>query len=411
VLKSQHPAARGGLPALTLALAIVLAPGSALAASSSSARPQILAGSSCLPKGFCGAVDTRGRSAAVPAPTATTVVPTEVTDAEAVLAGAVDPNDEVLGACSFEYGETVAYTQSIPCTVTATAVGGNQAVSAQISGLSANTVYHDRVIASSSAGTGAGLDRTFITGVSAQVAIVHPHPSIAGTPAVGQKLTCNPSTPAGSSTQLKYAWVRDQIPIDGFTRSTYKVKGQDSGHHLQCRVAATDAGGSATALSSFVTIPVSRAPAAVGESSVGKAVFKSGKVSVPVICSTLAGRGCEVRLKVTALETLSGGRVIAIAARARSNADGRVAATRQSTVTLASIHTHLSRGTHATLTAVLSPKARRLLASRRHFTVYATVRGTVVGVIEAQLSRQLLTLSAPARTATPHAALTRATRR
>lgn len=374
--------------------------------SESSADSETLAGIACLPGGFCLAVDTGGRSvgARVPGPAATTLAPTEVTDEGAVLAGAVDPNDAVLGACSFEYGTTVAYTQSIPCSVTPLAVGGIQDVSAQVVGLSANTAYHYRVIASSPAGTGAGADETFTTGVSTQIAIVHPNPSIAGTPAVGRTLTCSAGTPAGTSPRLTYAWVRDQIPIAGATASTYTVKGQDSGHHLQCEVTATDGGGSASALSSFVTIPVGGVPASAGETSVGKAVFKSGRLSVPIACSTLASGGCEVTLKLTAVETLSGNRIVAIAARANGRAHGRAATSRHVTVTLAGVRAHLAKGAHLTLTAALSSSARRLLASRRHFTAYATVHGTVVGVIEAQLARQLLTLNAPAHTATTHTA-------
>ncbi len=381
--------------------------------SPSSADSEALAGISCLPGGFCLALDTGGHSvgARVPGPAATTLTPTEVTDAGATLAGAVDPNDAVLGACSFEYGTTVAYTQSIPCSVTPVAVGGIQDVSAPISGLSANTTYHYRVIASSPAGTGAGADETFTTAVSSQVAIVHPNPSIAGTPAVGRTLTCNPGTPAGTSPHLTYAWLRDQIPIAGAAASTYAIKGQDSGHHLQCQVTATDGGGSATAVSGFVTIPVGGVPASAGETSVGKAVFKSGKVSAPIACSTLASGGCEVALKVTAVETLSGGRVVAVAARAKTEAHGRAAASRHVTLTLANIRAHLAKGAHVTLTAALSSSARRLLASRRRFTAYATVRGTVVGVIEAQLAQQLLTLNASAHTATTHAASTHAARR
>ena len=100
--------------------------------------------------------------------------------------------------------------------------------------------------------------------------------------------------------------MRDLIPIPGADASTYTVKGQDSGHHLQCQVTATDGGGSATAKSAFVTIPVGGAPASAGETTVGKAVFKSGKLSVPIVCSTQASGGCEVTLRLTAVETLSG---------------------------------------------------------------------------------------------------------
>jgi len=379
--------------------------------STSSADSEPLAGISCLPGGFCIALDTTGSSLAgrAPAPEATTLAPTEVTDASATLAGAVDPNDAVLGACTFEYaagGAGGSYSQSLPCSVLPAATGGVQDVSAQLTGLSPNTTYHYRIRASSPQGAGTGADESFTTATSSQVALVHPNPSITGTPANGQRLTCHPGLPAGVPAQLTYAWLRDLIPIAGATGSTYAVKGQDTGHHLQCQVTATDGGGSATAKSAFVTIPVGGAPTSAGETAVGTASFKGGKVSVPITCSTLASGGCEVALRLTAVETLSGRHIVAIAARPKHSAQRSAAAVRHLTVTLASVRVHLTPGVHRTVTAALTATARRLLASTRHFTAYLHVSGTVIGVIESQLAQQLVTLST-----SPHSASTHAERR
>ncbi len=378
-------------------------------ASSPSPDSQPLAGVSCLAGGFCMAVDTAGDwlAAQVEPPDATTLTPTAVTDAGATLAGAVDPNDAVLGACSFEYGAGSAggsSNQSIPCSVLPAAIGGAQDVSAQLSGLSPNATYHYRVIASSPRGQRAGEEVAFTTAVSSQVALVYPHPSITGTPAEGQVLTCHPGTPAGAAVQLSYAWLRDLIPIAGATGSAYTVKGQDTGHHLQCQVTATDGGGSATAKSAFVTIPVQGAPASAGETAVGTASFKGGKVSVPIVCSTLASGGCQVALRLTAVETLSGGHIVAVAARAKRIARRSAAAVRHVTLTLASVRVHLAAGAHTAISAILNKTGRRLLASERRFTSYLYVSGTVIGVIEAQLAQRLVTLTAPARGPSIHAA-------
>jgi hypothetical protein len=374
--------------------------------SASSAGSGALAGVSCLPGGFCMAVNTIGDSLGgrVKAPEATTVKPIEVTDAGATIAGVVNPDDAVLGACTFEYGTSVAYGQSVPCAVLPTAVGGAQSVSAPLSGLASNTIYHYRVVASSPSGTAAGADEAFTTAVSSEVPIVHPNPSITGTPANGQRLTCHPGTPSGSTAQLTYAWLRDLIPIAGATGSTYTVKGQDTGHHLQCEVTATDGGGSATAKSAFVTIPVGGAPVSAGETAIGKAAFKSGKLIVPISCSSQASGGCAVALRLTAVETLSGGRVVAIAARSTNDARKSAAALRHRTVTLASVRLRLARGAHFTVTAALDTTGRRLLASERHFGASLSATGTVIGVIEAQLAQQLLTLSTGSHSASTHAA-------
>jgi hypothetical protein len=367
---------------------------------------QRLAGVSCLSGGLCMAVDTDGRSltAQVPAPEVTTLRPTEEADSSATLAGVVDPNDAVLGACSFEYAADGAGGLYIPCSVLPAAIGGSQDVSARLSGLSPNTTYHYRVLASSPRGSSAGADEAFTTATSSQVAIVHPNPSITGTPADGQTLTCHAGTPAGSAAQLSYAWLRDLIPIAGAAGSSYAVKGQDTGHHLQCQVTATDGGGSATATSAFVTIPLGGVPASAGETAVGTATFKSGKVSVPITCSTQASGGCEVALRLTAVETLSGGRVVAIAARAKRSARRSAAILRHLTITLASVRAHLAQGAHMTVSAALDSSARRLLASERHFTSYLYVSGTVIGVIEAQLAQRLVTLSVSSHSASNYAA-------
>ena len=371
-----------------------------------------LTGVSCLPGGFCLALDVSGHSlsARVPAPRATTLEPpaAELTSTSATLEGEVDPNDAALGACSFEYASGTSGIQSIPCATLPPAIGTSR-VSAKLTGLAPNTAYRYRIIATAPAGTGAGAEVTFTTPVSASVALVTPNPSITGTPAVNQRLTCHPGTPAGSSAQLTYAWLRDQIPIAGSTSSTYTVKGQDSGQHLQCQVTATDGGGSATQKSAFVTIPVGGAPASAGETSVGSATFKDGKVSVPIGCSAQASRGCQVTVRVSVVETLSGNRVLALAARARRIAHRSAAALRHVTLALASARAHLGAGVHASVSAVLTRAAKRLLASRRRFTANVSVSGTVIGVIEAQLAQQLVTLSASSGHAAGHAARRRRT--
>lgn len=366
-----------------------------------------LSGVSCLAGGFCVAVDSGGASlsAHLPAPGVATLRPSEVSSTGATLAGVVNPNDAVLGACTFEYGTEPPYTQSVPCSVMPVAIGGNQEVSAQIGGLQPNTTYHYRLTALSPVGEGVGNDEAFMTAVSSQIPLVRPNPSISGTPAVGQQLTCHPNMPAGAVAQLSYAWVRDQIPIPGADLSSYVVKGQDSGHHLQCAVTATDGGGSLTVKSSFVTIPAGGAPSSAGETSVGRASVKGTKVSVPVSCSRQAGGGCTVTLRLAVVETLRGRRIVALTAKAprTGKAQGTSAGVHHATLTLAGARAHLPAGAHATLTASLGATGRRLLASRRRFSAYAYVRGTVIGVIQAQLARELVTLRAAAHVATSHA--------
>lgn len=374
--------------------------------SSASADSNPLAGVSCLPGGLCMAVDTAGYSLGghVPTPSATTLQPTEVTATSATVSGVVDANDAVLGACSFEYGTHIPYAHTVPCATVPGPIGGGQDVSAQITELAPNTAYHYRVIATGPRGTGVGADQTFATPISAVVALVHASPSIGGTPAVGQVLTCHANLPSGSSASLTYQWLRELIPIAGATGSTYGVRGQDSGHHLQCEVTATDGGGSASAKSAFVTIPVGGVPASAGETGVGTAIFDNGKVILPIVCSAKASGGCEVSLRLTAVESLNGRRVVAVAARSKRSVRGRAAALRHLTVTLASIRVHLTRGAHASIVLALDAAGRRLLKTIHHFSASLNVRGTVIASIEAQLSQQPIALTRSSHSASTHAA-------
>jgi hypothetical protein len=367
------------------------------------------AGVSCLPGGLCMAVDAAGDlvSGRVPAPATATLAATEVTSSSAVLAGEVNPNDALLGACLFEYGTGAAggaYTAAVPCSATPVANGGAQRVASQLTGLAPNTAYRYRVVAASPTGARFGAEAVVTTTASPLVAVVTPNPSITGTPAVGQRLTCHPGTPSGASMRLSYAWLRDQIAIPASTGSVYTVVGQDSGHHLQCQVTATDGGGSATAKSAFVTIPLGGVPASAGETTVGRATFSRGRVSVPIACSPRASGGCEVSVRLQAAETLSGRRIVAVAARAARRVHGGAAALRHVRVTLAGVRVHIQAGAHASVSAALSAAARRLLAARRRLSAYLYVSGTVIGALEAQLARQLLTLSTTSHGAAIHRA-------
>jgi Alpha galactosidase A/Alpha galactosidase C-terminal beta sandwich domain len=373
---------------------------SAPAWSASSALPGPVTGVSCLSSGFCLGVDAAGASASArtPPPTATTLPASQLAATSAELAGSVDPRDGLLAGCSFQYGTTTAYGAAIPCSSLPSPTSGAQEVSAALGGLVPNTSYHYRVVASGASGSTAGLDSAFTTPTSPLIALVQPHPSIAGTPAPGQTLTCRTGIEASASVTLGYAWLRDLLPIAGATHSTYMVKGQDSGHHLQCQVTAGDGGGSATAKSAFVTIPVGGVPASVGETTVGAASYRSGKLRVPVACSPHASDGCQITLRLNVVETLAGKRIVAVAAGS-PHALASSAALRTRTVVLVSERLQLAAGTHQTIALALGSAGRRLLAARHRVPAYLQVSGTVIGVIKAQLARQLVTLggSAPAK--------------
>lgn len=71
-------------------------------------------------------------------------------------------------------------------------------------------------------------------------------PAVAGTPALGQTLTCSPGTWANNPSAFAYVWLRDGSPIAGQTASTYVVQSADRGHSISCTVTASNSGGEYT---------------------------------------------------------------------------------------------------------------------------------------------------------------------
>ncbi len=99
-------------------------------------------------------------------PTVTTSTATSITSTSATLNGSVNPNGQST-TVTFQYGTTTSYGSTV--TATPSPVTGTSAVSvsAAITGLSPNTMYNFRVVATSSAGTTNGTNQTFTTLVSA----------------------------------------------------------------------------------------------------------------------------------------------------------------------------------------------------------------------------------------------------
>ncbi len=167
--------------------------------------------------------------------------------------------------------------------------------------------------------------------------------------------------------QLSYLWLRESEPIAGADSPVYTVAAADEGHHLQCRVSASDAAGSATGTSAFVTVPFVGLPVAAGETAVGRIRLRGERLLVPIACSPKAVRGCRLLLRLTRTGAGAGS-------------------------TLGERRAHLARGGRAALTVGLSASGRLLLAHRRRLEAALLVSGTVIGTIEAALADQPLML-------------------
>ncbi len=97
------------------------------------------------------------------APSVVTGVASGVGQVSAVLGGSVDPNGQLVSDCRFEYGPSVAYGQSVPCSSAPGSGSEAVVVSGEVGALTANSVYHFRVSATNATGTSVGSDGTFTT--------------------------------------------------------------------------------------------------------------------------------------------------------------------------------------------------------------------------------------------------------
>ncbi len=98
-----------------------------------------------------------------PPPTVVTGAASSVSTGAATIGATVNPNGGAVSQCRFEYGATPSYGSSAPCTPSPGSGTSAVAVSASLTGLSQNTSYHFRIVATNPGGTSAGADQAFRT--------------------------------------------------------------------------------------------------------------------------------------------------------------------------------------------------------------------------------------------------------
>lgn len=95
-------------------------------------------------------------------PVATTEAATNVSATSATLNGTVNPNN-LSTTVKFQYGTTTSYGNEVAATPSPVIGTSSVSVSTAITGLSPNSMYHYRLVATNSAGATNGLDQTFTT--------------------------------------------------------------------------------------------------------------------------------------------------------------------------------------------------------------------------------------------------------
>jgi hypothetical protein len=119
-------------------------------------------------------------------------------------------------------------------------------------------------------------------------------PTIAGTAAPGQTLSC--STGAWSAMPpptYSYQWMRDGVtPIPGAVASQYTVQSADEGAAISCLITATNEAGAASVASATVQVPRKPAPEKAGVAASSRPVKVNAR-TVEVTIATVKGKGTK----------------------------------------------------------------------------------------------------------------------
>ena len=204
-----------------------------------------------------------------PTPAVTTNPATNVATFSATLNGSVNPRGATT-TVNFQYGLTTSYGST---TAMQTKTGNTvQAVSANISGLTASTTYHFRIVAHNGGGTSFGSDRTFTTlsATGSPVVITNPATLIASLSA-----TLNGSLdPHGLTTTVSFQYgtttsYGSTTAMQTQTGNTYRnisanISGLMASTTYHFRIVATNSGGTRMGGDrTFTTLSATGAPVVV----------------------------------------------------------------------------------------------------------------------------------------------------
>jgi hypothetical protein len=104
-------------------------------------------------------------------PTVVTSPASGVSQTQATLNGTVNPNGATISDCQFQWGTTTDYGNTTACAQTIGSGASPIAASANITGLSPNTTYHYRILATNPGATSYGTDQTFTTQPASTVSV------------------------------------------------------------------------------------------------------------------------------------------------------------------------------------------------------------------------------------------------
>ena len=156
---------------------------------------------------------------ALDAPTVTTGAASNVTQTGATVAGTVNPNGANVTGCRIDYGTSASYGSQVPCGSAPGSGTSPVGVAATLSGLTAGTTYHYRVVAANAGGTTSGGDATFTTAAAPTCAT-----NASLCPPPPHRTPGAPKFVGGSSVTLHGTAVVVRLSCSGDTACTLTVK-------------------------------------------------------------------------------------------------------------------------------------------------------------------------------------------
>jgi hypothetical protein len=244
-----------------------------------------------------------------PPPTVLGGAPSAISETTAALNGTINPNGNGVSDCHFDYGASAAYGASASCASLPASGSSTVPVTAQLTGLSAGTSYHFRIVATGVSGTSYGADQSFSTlhpPVPPPVDIVAP--SIGGKAVAGYSVTASPGIwehgPAGYAYRWQLCDASGGACADtGAASAQLALTSVDVGHRLRLSVTASNAGGSAVAVSAPSSIVGSKVEAKLewtfnwfARYTVVEALHIIGIPPGGVVEVACRGRGCPFAL-------------------------------------------------------------------------------------------------------------------
>jgi DNA-binding beta-propeller fold protein YncE len=152
----------------------------------------------------------------------TTGSATDVIDTAATLHGSLDPVGIETTECRFEWGTDTTYGNSAPC-AEGDAFNAAEEVSAELTGLTAATTYHYRLVVANGEGENRGQDRSFVTvGPPTLKEVSGPKPVIFVSDVSARAATLNAElNPGGAATSWHFEYVEEDVfQASGFANAT-----------------------------------------------------------------------------------------------------------------------------------------------------------------------------------------------